>query len=146
MPIKLMLSVLILSASAEACSCRPLTVREAVYAYDVVFSGEISKVTYVDDPSARSPRIIVSLRVFHSWKGATDSEVVMHTRRRDGTCEGFSRPQIQIGQRLLVYATWISTRDWPDAEVLTTDACSRTQLIQNAKQDLRVLESKSADY
>jgi len=146
MPIKLVFSALILCRSiGYACSCEALSAKEAFAAYDRVFSGEVSGVKYVDDAAGLSPRIVVTFKLLQRWKGGADSRIIMHTHRRDKSCEGFTRSQIQLGQKLLVYGSLVSSHEWPNREALTTDVCSRTQLLENAQGDLKVLRTLSAN-
>jgi hypothetical protein len=147
MPIKVLVGALLLwCAVGKACSCQPIDVKMALRVYDHVFSGKVSEVKYVDNPNGSSPRVVVRFRVFQIWKGEVTPTITMQTRRRDAGCEGLVRLQIRPGQKLLVYAIRISSHEWHDSEILTTDICSRTQLFAEASDDLRSLGVPFATY
>ena len=122
---------LILSVSdVSACSCvKPKPVEE-VYEYtDAIFSGKIIS-TKLHGKYAR--RIIV--KVEKSWKGKLPKTVTISTIAVGSMC-GYS---FTVGKRYLIYAGGDKMTD------LSTDICTRTSLLSQAKEDVEILDGLPA--
>lgn len=123
-----MVASLAFATSAEACKCKaPPPPKEALAASAAVFSGKVTKI----EPD-RGYGLLVTLKVASVWKGVDGAEVVVHTPRDSAAC-GVS---FKEGSEFLVYADKMKG---DDIELLTTNLCTRTKLLADAKEDLAEL-------
>lgn len=125
-----------------ACSCvPPKPVQDAVDDAQAVFAGKVLRIeetspatqflrdiaeNFTDDPAF--PERSVVLQVTSTWKGVSQSQVVVKTGMGGGDC-GF---EFSAGQSYLVYAHG-------DGNDLHTSVCSRTTELAAASEDLSVL-------
>jgi len=119
-------AVFILSASEVfACTCvKPKPVKE-VYEYtSAIFSGKIISTRL----SGKYGRKII-IRVEKSWKGKLPKTVTISTIAVGSMC-GYT---FTVGKRYLIYAGGDKATD------LSTDICSRTSLLSEAKEDVEIL-------
>jgi len=116
----------------DACSCLPpsspkVSLEEA----NAVFAG---KVIDIDTPNGISiggaDPVRVIFEVSEIWKGS-DFKTVTITTARDSTSCGYP---FRKGEEYIVYA-------YSEGGELSTNLCSRTNLLANAKEDLEELGS-----
>lgn len=121
-----------LGSSASACSCAKTTVAEGLESSDAVFIGTVVKmeVVHVDaeDGVATVEATVQRGRVF---KGDVPEKVVFTTS--NGCC--YCALMYTIAETYLFFA------DEHDGS-LDTNACSRTKLVTEAKEDLAFLEAQ----
>ena len=114
---------------ALACSCaRPLPPLEAKERAAAVFSGTVISQERSPQQRDRFQDIKVNFRVQRVWKGDIGNTVTISTNRSSAACGINFRNR----QRYLVYA-------FDNRNELTTNLCSRTKLLANAREDLRAL-------
>lgn len=119
------------TAIVSACSCAsPFpSPQESLKKSTVVFAG---KVTGMDIPNgiviSTADPVLVTFDVSEIWKGP-DYKTLVVTTARDGVSCGYSFEQ---GEEYIVYA-------YGEEDKLSTNICSRTELIANAKEDLQGL-------
>ncbi|MEX0653685.1 MAG: hypothetical protein WD534_03330 [Phycisphaeraceae bacterium] len=117
---------------ASACSCMaPPPPAEARDQAGAVFSGTV---TQIDDDEGR--RKIVTLEIARIWKwpGQPARTVEVSTASNSAAC-GFPFEQ---GKEYLVYADRAGEDD-AEAATFTTNLCTRTTLLADAKQDVEAL-------
>ena len=121
---------------AEACRCEgtnaPLDeqVHQAwSFACDIV-SGKVMKLEHVGDNSIRA-----HVEVGRTWKGIEKDQVVVSTASHDGEC-GF---RFEEGKEYLIYASHGRHFEFEGVDFQTT-SCTRTRLLNDAAEDIRVLE------
>jgi len=111
-------------AKARTCSCFQDTssTRDALDRYDAVFLGQILEITLRSAgprPDASGEEQVegfdVVAKVLESWKGTSESRVVVHTGPVGGMC-GYP---FQAGQSFLIWAS-------RSEDGLTTQLCDRT--------------------
>ena len=122
----------ILPNIAQACSCRPTSVRDAVANADVVFRGTIIEIrdaqrdviTNIVQPR----KLIAVFRVRQVWKGDVAETFEMPAiKNPGGICVGFGPDILKVGNEVLVYAIKPSgTADY------VTSICSRTRLARES--------------
>jgi hypothetical protein len=113
------------SSNSFACSCAEVkTPEEGLTNSDNVFSGKVVDIKRVGDENK------VLFKVSSVWKGDSQTQLILYTSLSEASC-GF---EFQTGEEYLVYANKI------DDGRLHTSFCSRTTLLSNAEEDLRVLE------
>jgi hypothetical protein len=130
----LMLAVLIGLAQAErakACSCIRQTPAEGFADAEAVFSGRIAEVK--PNPDSERGGFVITIEVLEAWKGVTEPIVKVSTAANSAIC-GYA---FQVGRSYLVYAS----RD--GGRPLRVSLCSRTQLLDEAKEDLKSLGKPS---
>lgn len=143
MRVKFAIVFLVLVEVAQACSCRPVSAKEALGNADLVFRGTIVEIHSAQtDPLTtvlqHPPRRVV-FRVTRVWKGVVGETFEMPAiEKTGGYCLGFWRDLLVVGNDLLVYA--YRTKGTAG---YTTNICSRTQLASNAK-DFRELGAGTA--
>ncbi|MBX7173303.1 MAG: hypothetical protein K1X72_20200 [Pyrinomonadaceae bacterium] len=93
-----------------------------------VFSGEVIEIT--KHPIYQN-QIIVKFKVEKIWKGKSSQEVLVTTANDSAAC-GYDR--FIVGNKYLVYTTYGEINN------LTTNICSRTNLLENNK-DLKFLDN-----
>lgn len=117
--------------AAFACSCAgPEPVKAAFERNSVIFSG---KALLIHDPkngrvNSSTDPLFVLFEVDSSWKGPTDSQIIVKTARESASC-GF---EFEEAQNYIVYA---HTYD----KELETSICDRTAVLAEAEEDLNVL-------
>lgn len=161
--------VVVAASDAYACSCLPSTVKQEIEWSDVVFTGKVVSVRYLDPKDSRpgefEPRVVVTFDVTAHWKGDVKKTAMLHTYKHKSSCSGWR--DFLVGNEYLVYAskrnadTWlglkpvtiadveIGTRplakgpDLPQAgsDILGTTVCSRTSEVDARARatDLRAL-------
>lgn len=147
---------LVVPRQVLACTCRELTLDEARAWADVVFSGTVLRIEYVEtdgDWLFDDPRIVVTFRVSAYWKGEVGQTITLHTVSNRMSCRGYSFNQ---GENFIVYAKKGKAKQWfdgggrrptlkgigilkPDDDILETNICSRTNRLANAENDLKAL-------
>ena len=117
-----------MAAEVFACSCAPPPPpKEALAASSAVFTGKVVAVEDVGD-FQRS----VTIEVASSWKGVKAKTVTVKTAKDSAACGyGFEK-----GKSYLVYAREVKEGE---AKVLSTNLCSRTRTLAEAKEDLAAL-------
>ena len=130
---------------ALACSCTSPPTDAALKNSDVVFSGRVVGIKYLDDPQQRNPepRTVVTFKVFRSWKGVSTQEFVLHTVDNHWTCQGYYfregkdylvfafRHNAESAKRLQPYK--LPEKSWG------VSLCGRTKLLSEAAKDLEIL-------
>ncbi|MDP5274836.1 hypothetical protein Q5Y73_12020 [Chengkuizengella sp. 2205SS18-9] len=114
-----------------ACSCIGITSEEAFENADAVFLGKVLEVS-VENNNYR-----VEMEVSASWKGVEEKDQTLFTSTGVGASCGIL---FEESKEYIVYAF-----QGEDGE-LTTNICSRTDLISNADEDLIMLETKEKIY
>ncbi|MGE0788571.1 MAG: hypothetical protein AB7S26_23065 [Sandaracinaceae bacterium] len=121
----LLVASLLASRPASACSCMAAPpAREALEAADAVFEG---RVVSIED---EGPMRAVTFEVVQYWKGADQERIVVRTGASSAAC-GIA---FEVDTSWLIYA-----EQRPDG--LGTGLCSRTRRIEEAENDLAVLEA-----
>lgn len=111
---------------ARACSCvPPPPPAVALERASAVFVGEVRATTKASDLKRQ-----VTFHVERAFKGVEGAEVTLTTPTSSAAC-GRS---FEVGQRYLVYAERIEGE-------LYDNLCTRTALVEHAKQDLDALEA-----
>jgi hypothetical protein len=111
--------------STLACSCPPPpAVKVALEQSSAVFSGKVLKVEVDEAKHQRT----VTIEVVRAWKGMEKKTVVITTGSNDGIC-GYN---FQKDMSYLVYANG-------EVGTLSTNICTRTKGIEQAKADLEEL-------
>jgi hypothetical protein len=107
----------------------------------VVFEG---KIVAVSGPitSGSWPAGHVKLKVSRVWKGNVPSSFEMPAIVEGGSCLGFYPSLLRPNNEILVYARRVAWTPKGEKGYLT-DACARTQLLQNAREDLAILPAIS---
>jgi hypothetical protein len=112
-----------------ACSCIPNPLpKEALAKSDAVFVGEVKAVTKrgsIEDGDVR-----IDLQVSSVWKGEIPRTLSISTDR--SIC-GYP---FEPASKYLIYA-----RRFPDQTLLSTNVCTRTAMLSDAKEDLAALGS-----
>ncbi len=123
-----LLLTLIVAAEVLACSCLPPPPpKVALEASTAVFSG---KVLDVEDIGVFQRA--VTIEVASAWKGVKGKTVTVQTAKHGATC-GFG---FEKGKSYLVYAN--ETKQG-EAKALSTNLCTRTRALGDAKEDLAEL-------
>ncbi|MEP6945867.1 MAG: hypothetical protein ABJA02_08120 [Acidobacteriota bacterium] len=113
-------------ASAEnafACSCvaspdpAETQIRAAFSNSEAIFSG---KVVEIKESPADPTRMIVRIKLAHSWKGSAKREIFISTAKESSMC-GYL---FQVGQKYLVYANQNKNDLW-------VQNCSRTAVFSD---------------
>jgi hypothetical protein len=131
--------------SAYACSCvGASTVEESLRTSDAVFSGEVVGLG-AEDPQPRdgTPLGGVEFRVKESWKGVSDSSVIIY-----GQGEGYFG---EVGEEVVINSCAVTFEQDESYLVyayrggenasgpLGTDICTATKPLSDAGADLRAL-------
>jgi hypothetical protein len=147
---------LVVPSQVLACSCMEPKVQEVLKWADVVFTGEATKVQYVDaqgDKMFGERRIIVTFTVSGYWKGNVQKTITLHTVYNRVSCGGYF---FKEGEKFIVYAKETVAKDWlegeerrptlqgvallkPNDRILGTGLCTRTSHLENAEKDLKEL-------
>lgn len=122
------LMLLRFGGTADACSCYPPPPPcEAFWASDAVFIGTVTKI------SRRSELWVgAEFDVQESFRGRVGTHVAVGTFAGGGSCGA----ELAVGNEYLVYANGSA----PDQ--LSTHLCSRTRLLDGAKDDLEYLRNR----
>ena len=133
--------VLFLHQDSSACSCIAPRGKKALERAAAAFSGKVTKVEYLDADEARvEPRIIVTFKVYRSWKGRLKKSAVLHTIYNKWTCEGYF---FKEGKEYLVFAGknrgHAAERFAPAKDTLGVNPCGATGRLAHAEEDLREL-------
>lgn len=122
-----MLMIFGLVPDAFACSCAmPVDPQTALAGSDAVFSGRVVSIHPVDADGYR--QLLVKFDIDKSWKGETEDQVFIMTADNSAACGYY----FQKGKDYLVYSSLYEG-------VLHTHICTRTNLLENATEDLREL-------
>ncbi len=130
-----------------ACNKKPINPAEAFKHADVIFTGQIKNLRYLDNPEQTKlePRIIVTFEVSQSWKGAPEKTIVLHTTHNKFTCNGY---RFQSNQGYLVYAaynrpanTFVGNLFSPDNPTLGVKIYGGTKPTSEANNDLKYLNT-----
>ena len=109
------------------CDCVPPPPPEDAYnSADVVFSGQVTNI--VEDWNNLFKE--VSIDVYDVWKGTIQNQVIILTALDTGAC-GYN---FQINEEYLIYGYYSDNHLW-------TNICTRTNLLENAQEDLDYLNS-----
>jgi hypothetical protein len=116
-------------ARARACSCMSQTPADALAQAAAVFEGRVREVAPAQ-PEGEMPRQLrVRLQVVRSFKGSGTAEELVVTTAADSAACGYG---FELDRSYLVYA--LAQRDGLDVSL-----CGRTQPIEEADEDLRLL-------
>jgi len=133
------LGLLTNAVNANACTCIPVTVSELVQKADIVFQGTIIDIHDVPTRPGTQTELgpagrVAVFRVKRAWKGDTGEIFEMPAiEKSGGTCLGFPRGSLVVGNELLVYAYRRN-----DTGEYFTGMCSHTSLLTQTK-DLQEL-------
>ena len=109
------------------CDCAPPPSPEDAYSSaDVVFSGQVTNI--VEDWNNLLKE--VSIDVYDVWKGTIQNQVIIFTGIDDGIC-GYN---FEVNEEYLIYGNYSGDFIW-------TNICTRTNLLENAEEDLDYLNS-----
>ena len=103
MKIILSIIIILLSQNVLACNKAKYTFKESLANSDIIFSGKITNLRYLDDIDQKKiePRVIVTFQTNKVWKGNKTKEILIHTTHNKGSCNGFV---FESGKEYLVYA------------------------------------------
>jgi len=111
-----------------------LSPSEGLSSSHAVFTGEVTDIER--NETTRFGGLEVTLRVKQVWKGAPQERTKVHTAGSSAAC-GYSFVK---GKTYLIYAV----RD--EADPMRVSLCSRTALVENAKEDLDFLGKPSHQF
>jgi MYXO-CTERM domain-containing protein len=111
-----------------------LTPSEGLSSSHAVFSGEVTQVER--NKATRFGGLEITFRVERVWKGDAKKEIKVHTAGSSAAC-GYTFVK---GSKYLVYAVS------DDADPMRVSLCSRTTVLDNAKQDLSFLGKPSHQF
>lgn len=124
-----------LGAPVSACSCATSTVAEGIEKADAVFIGTVVKMEVVEVDATDGVSVIeATVQRGRVFKGDVPEKVVFTTS--NGCC--YCALMYTIAEPYLFFA------DLDDDGSLSTNACSRTKLVSEAKEELAVLEGQNA--
>ena len=116
----------------SATSCAPPAADYAMSKADVVFSGKVIDIEYLDDPEeVTEPRVIVTIDVYKSWKGSEDNKIILNTVQNAWSKEGYFFFE---DKEYLVYA------NIKDDGTLGVYLCGGTKYLENAQEDIAKLD------
>jgi hypothetical protein len=121
----------------SVCECPPpVSVSIAVTNSAAVFSGEVIGEEYENLEKDGSRTLVIKLKVMRWWKGSGAAEIDLYTsgRKYANGNTTFMADDFRFlkGESYLVYATL-------KEEKFSTSACTRTQKLADAADDLREL-------
>lgn len=126
-----LLSLSIGPSTSYACDCvKPPSVEDELERSQAVFSGKVLEVNEMNKGYMKKK---VLLEVAETWKGLSESQVIITTGSGGGDC-GY---EFQVGEEYLVYAQHSSM--YGDQEELVSIICDRTTELSTASEDLAVL-------
>lgn len=122
-------------ATVSACSClRPAPPLESLEQSTAVFAGEVVDIKVLDGVVVSSADPVkVTFEVSQTWKGPDYKTLVLTTARDSASC-GYS---FEEGEEYIVYA-------YGESDKLTTNICSRTNILASAQDDLQELGTSSS--
>ncbi len=127
--LSLIVGLVSLSSDATACSCIPPRAPLAELSEsDFVFAGEVKSITPRSGEYGRM--LLVRFKVETKWKGDLNSDIVIETADNSAAC-GYP---FKAGKSYLVYGDIFEN-------VMGTSICTRTNLLENASEDLRDLDA-----
>jgi hypothetical protein len=123
LPALLLLAIGAVGGAAWACRCKPPPPpKEALKNAAAVFAGKVSA-------KKAGGEVVVTFDVSKAWKGVDAKTITVRTPRDSAAC-GFT---FEMEKSYLIYAH----RDSEGAEAkLSTNICTRTKLLSEAKDDL----------
>lgn len=136
---------LLCSTTVFACDKAQLKPKDAFNEADIIFHGKIENLRYLDnlEKSKTESRIIVTFKVFESWKGAVDKTITIHTTHNKYSCNGFV---FKTSEEYLVYsrynkrsANFLAKLFAPGKPTLGIKVYGGTKLISDAEDDLKIL-------
>ncbi|MCW8929408.1 MAG: hypothetical protein OQL19_04105 [Gammaproteobacteria bacterium] len=146
---KLLLFIFItFNLQAYACDKSNLSPVEAFKSADLIFSGKITNLRYLDEieKSQVEPRIIVTFKTEQFWKGHKQEEVLLHTTHNKGSCNGFV---FNAGEKYLVYAVKQKKADNFLAKLFAKKEATigvkiygGTKLLNEAKEEINNLNKR----
>jgi hypothetical protein len=120
-------AVLIVALGAQlvdACSCAPITPKEGFDGSTCVFQGKVVKITLKDETNT------VEFEATKGWKGDVKKAMTVTTNKSSAMCGyGFEKDKTYI-----VFAA-----EDKATQTLQTNLCTRTTLVDDAKEDLDFL-------
>ena len=126
-----LLSLSIGPSTSYACDCvKPPSVEDELERSQAVFSGKVLEVNEMNKGYMKKR---VLLEVVETWKGVSESQVIITTGSGGGDC-GYD---FQVGEEYLVYANPSSM--YGEQEELVSIICDRTTELSTAQEDLAVL-------
>jgi hypothetical protein len=116
------------ATAAHACSCMERPLPEEVAETPAIFTGKVTKLEVIDvkDGVSKIEATVVPDRIF---KGSVPKKVVFTTS--DGCC--YCTPWFDIARNYLFFAILVDGQ-------LQTNACTRTKLLSEAKEEIQYLE------
>lgn len=95
--------IILFAQNVLACNKAKYTFKESLIKSDIIFSGKITNLRYLDDIEQKKiePRVIVTFETNKIWKGEETKEILLHTTHNKGSCNGFV---FEAGKEYLVYA------------------------------------------
>lgn len=120
-------TLLLISDAAYACRCLPIKPSANISRSLAVFSGKVIKITFKQPPHEMG-RYTVTFEVERVWKGEMKKRMTLITR--PSSCDVLFRE----GESYLVFASMLY-----DGSGLTTHKCSRTGLVGDRKEDIKLL-------
>jgi hypothetical protein len=128
----LTVSLLLMSSSAQACSCvQPGPPAAEFEQFDAVFTGVVTAFTQPSDFDRKA-----TLSLMKVWKGDFNRLDKIYTGPNSAAC-GY---EFQVGKSYVIYA-WET-----DAGHFRTNICTRTARIQDAEEDLAYLDELEPIY
>ena len=128
-----------------ACDCVSPPTDAALKNSDVVFSGRVASIKYLDDRQQKNPepRTVVTFKVFRSWKGISTNSLVLHTVDNSWTCQGY---YFREGKDYLVFgsrhnagsAKRFAPYKLPEKS-FGVSLCGGTKSLSEATKDLEIL-------
>ncbi len=129
----LSIMTIFISSTVYACSCaQPLTVEAEFTRSEAVFAGRVLEVKEQRNFNGSMTKAAL-FEVSHIWKGGSESQIIIHTGSGGGDC-GF---HFEEGKEYLVYAH--PSTMYGDNELLVTIICDRTNVLDQAQEDLAIL-------
>ncbi|MBP1994394.1 hypothetical protein [Paenibacillus eucommiae] len=120
-------------APAYACSCAmPQTVEAQFNHSEAVFAGRVIEVKEDRSLGGRISKSAL-FELSQIWKGGSESQLIIQTGSGGGDC-GYN---FEEGKDYLVYAH--PSTMYSDKEALVTIICDRTNVIDQAQEDLAIL-------
>ena len=124
-------TLLLAARPARACSCMEIGPEKAIEQSDAIFEGRVVGVAPAQQGDIGPSDVQVVLRVVRAWKGVgqDQEQIEVRTAGNSAACGYDFEPD----RSYLVYAN-----EGSDG-TLRVSLCSRTQLIEQAGEDLEVL-------
>ena len=133
---------LLIASDTYACSCVKPEVPKAFREARLVFVGEVTEIIQPHTNRVTAPpadRLFrIRFKIERSWKGASTQEVVILSDQGRAGC--FSWGPFVKGRKYLVYAERRTPSGSPIKNLAVLFRCNRTELVENATEDLKTLE------